>query len=264
MTRTSFQTILLAMTLGLSTAAAAQTAPPAPAPAPEAKDDWSGYAGLGAIGYSRYSGGKSLSAVPAPLLEFEYKGIVHVDILRAGVRFWGSEDKKMALGIAAIPRFGFKSSDGSRLTGMGERNLSINLGPSFEWSTPIVDVYVAYAADVTGSSKGGETHALLYKQLADTTHWDIGVYTELERLDHRTANYYYGVRPEEATAGRAFYQPGASTNWNLGLMGAYRINKRYALMFGVQNTQLGGAAAGSPIVETRSAKFGYIGLGWRL
>jgi outer membrane protein len=205
-----------------------------------------------------------MRAVPAPLLQFEYKGIAYVDILRAGVRFWGSEDKKMALGIAAIPRFGFKGSDGSRLTGMAERHLSVNLGPSFEWSTPIVDLNVAYVADVAGGSKGGELHALLFKQLADTTHWDIGVYTELERLDHRVANYYFGVRPEEATADRPFYQPGASTNWNLGLMGAYRINSRYALMFGVQNTRLGGAAAGSPIVETRSAKFGYVGLGWRL
>lgn len=262
MMRIARWSVLFTAVLGLSSAALAQTPPPAAAP--ETKDDWSGYAGLGAIGYSRYSGSNSLSAVPAPLLEFEYKGIVYVDILRAGVRFWGSEDKKMALGITAIPRFGFKSSDGSRLTGMAERHLSVNLGPSFEWATPIVDVNLAYVGDVTGSSKGGELHALLYKQLADTTHWDLGVYTELERLDHRTANYYYGVRPEEVTAGRAFYQPGATTNWNLGLMGAYRINSRYALMFGLQNTQLGGRAADSPIVETRSAKFGYIGLGWRL
>ncbi len=260
--RTPISLISLAVGLGLSAAAAAQTSPP-PA-APEAKGDWSGYAGLGAIGYSRYAGGKGERAVPAPTLEFDYKGIVYVDVLRAGARFWASDDKKMALGVAGEPRFGYTSTDGSRLTGMARRNLSINLGPSFEWSTPIVDVSVVYLTDVTGSSKGGDFNALLFKQLADTQHWDIGVYTGLERLDSRVTNYYFGVRPEEATLARPFYQPGAVTNWTTGLMGAYRINARYALMFGVQNTELGGAAANSPIVETRSAKLAYVGFGWRL
>jgi len=35
-------------------------------------------------------------------------------------------------------------------------------------------------------------------------------------------------------------------------------------MMGVQNTRLGGAAANSPIVETRNAPVAYIGLGWSL
>ena len=252
--------------MGLLCVAAQAQSPPTPAsqaPADSA-GSWTGYAGVGAFGHSRYVGGKSNSATPAPILSFEYKGIAYVDILRAGVRFWGSEDKKMAFGLAAEPRFGFKSSDGARLTSMGERKLSIEAGPSFEWETPIVSVNLAYLTDITGKSRGGSWRGQAYKQLVNNTQWDFGPYAGFERIDGKISNYYFGVRDAEAVAGRPAYQAGATTNWTLGVSGAYKFNSRYALMFGYQSTFLGSAAGNSPIVETRNAKLGWLGLAFIL
>jgi outer membrane protein len=226
--------------------------------------DWTGYAGGGAIAYSKYVGGKGSSVIPAPLLSFEYKETVYVDLVRAGVRFWASGDNKMALGLAAEPRFGYRSSDGPRLAGMAERRISVEAGPSFEWETPLASLNLAYFADATRASRGASLRGSVYRQLLDTQHWDFGPYAGVERVNGKVANYYFGVRDSEAAPDRAAYHPGASTNWMLGVSGAYKFGNGMALMFGAQNTRLGGAAASSPIVETRNAKLGYIGLGWVL
>jgi len=226
--------------------------------------DWTGYAGAGVLGYSSYVGGKGSKAIPAPLLSFEYKETYYVDLLRVGARFWSSEDKKMAFGLAAEPRFGFKSGDGVRLAGMAERKMSVEAGPSFEWDTSLASLNLAYFGDVTGTSKGASLRGSAYRQFVNTSQWDFGAYTGFDRANAKVVNYYFGVPAAEVAPGRGLYQPGTATNWMLGVSGAYKFNKPYVLMFGLQNTWLGGAAANSPIVETRNARLGYVGLGWAL
>ncbi len=141
----SIAALLGALSLCLADLAQAQStgAPEAKAAAAPAKD-WTGYAGAGALAFPKYVGGKGTTVWPVPLLSFEYKGTVYVDLLRAGVRLWSSNDQKFAIGLAAEPRFGFKSSDGARLAGMGERHLSVEAGPSLEWETPLVSLNLAY------------------------------------------------------------------------------------------------------------------------
>ena len=225
---------------------------------------WNGYAGAGIGAFPKYTGGKGSEVVPVPLLLLEYKETFYVDFLRAGVRLWSSEDKKLALGLAAEPRFGYKAGDGALLGGMNRRRHSLEAGPNLEWETRFASISVGLFSDVTGASKGSSLRALAYKQLIDNPQWDIGVYAGLEREDRKVINYYFGVQTAEVTANRAIYQPGAATHGTLGIAGAWKFSPRYALLFGVQNTRLGGAAAGSPIVETRNAPLGYVGLGWQL
>jgi outer membrane protein len=226
--------------------------------------DWTGYAGAGPFIYPKYVGGRGSNVIPAPLLLFEYKETYYVDLLRAGVRFWSSDDKKMALGLAAEPRFGFHASDGARLAGMATRRMSLEAGPSFEWETPLVSLNLAYFGDTTDASHGGSLHGSLYKQLIDTARWDFGVYTGFDRVDSKITNYYFGVPASEVTAARPLYQPGGTTNLQAGIAAAYKFSRPCTFLFGVQDTRLGAAAAGSPIVETRSSIMAYLGLGWAL
>lgn len=252
---------LAAIALALTGAAHAQSVQGgAAAPLKE----WSGYAGAGVLAYPRYVGGKGARTIAAPLLLFEYQETFYVDLVRAGVRLWSSSDRKIALGLAAEPRFGFKSGDGARLAGMAERRLSVEAGPSFEWETPLASLNLAYFGDVTGNSKGASLRGSLYRQLVNTAQWDLGVYTGFDRVNARVANYYFGVSAGEAAAGRPQYQPGATTHWMAGIAGAYKFSRPYALLFGMQSTRLGGAAANSPITETRHATMGYVGVGWTL
>ena len=225
---------------------------------------WTGYAGAGFGVFPKYTGGKGVEAVPVPLLLLEYKETFYVDFVRAGVRLWSSDDKKLALGLAAEPRFGYRAGDGALLVGMSRRRHSLEAGPNLEWETKFVSISIGLFSDVTGASKGSSLRALAYKQLIDNAQWDVGVYAGLEREDRKVTNYYFGVQTAEAIVNRPAYQPGAASHGTLGIAGAWKFSPRYVLLFGIQNTRLGGAAAGSPIVETRNAPLGYVGLGWQL
>jgi outer membrane protein len=225
---------------------------------------WSGYAGAGVMMFPRYTGGRASESIAVPLLMFEYKETVYVDLLRAGVRMWSSADRKLAVGVAAEPRFGFRGGDGARLAGMSRRRDSIEAGPSVEWETVVASFNFAWFGDVAGTSGGNSLRTSAYRQLVDSAQWDIGGYAGLERVSSKITNYYFGVRSGEATAGRASYQPGAATHLTMGLSATYKLSDRHGLLLGAQTTYLGGAAAASPIVETRHAVIGYLGLGWRL
>ena len=241
--------------LGATTPAEAQMRPLA---------QWKGYAGGGAITFPKYTGGRASETIAAPLLMFEYKETVYVDLVRAGIRLWSNADRSLAFGIAAEPRFGFRAADGARLAGMATRRDSIEIGPNLEWETPSLSMNVAVFGDVNGASGGASLRVGAYRQLIDSSRWDAGVYAGIDRANAKVANYYFGVRGDEATPARPFYQPGAVTHLTVGVSTAYRFSQRHALLFGVQTTRLGAGAAASPIAEVRNAAIAYVGLGWRL
>jgi MipA family protein len=220
-----------------------------------------GYVGAGARATSKYTGGAGGRTSTVPLLQFDYKEAFYVYLDRVGVRFWGSDDKKMALGIAAEPRWGFRSSDGPRLQGMATRRNRIEGGPSFEWELPAVALNIAYFTDWTGAGGGQSLRFYLIRQLIDSSHWDISAYGGFQRDSAKTVRYYFGVPADEATADRPFYQPGASLNPNVGINGAYKFGNGYALMFGADALFLGAAAANSPIVERGRELTAYLGVG---
>ena len=253
-----FAAVLSAVIVGMPILSQAQSIPSAAGKA------WTGYAGAGVGMFPKYTGGKSIDAVPVPLLLLEYKETFYVDFVRAGVRLWSTGDKKFAVGIAAEPRFGYRAGDGTRLTGMSTRRHGLEVGPNLEWETKFASFSLGVFGDVTKASKGVSTRALVYKQLIDNAQWDIGVYAGLERESSKVTNYYFGVQAAEANAARAQYQPGAATHGTIGISGAWKFSPRYALLMGVQNTRLGATAANSPIVETRNAPIAYFGLGWQL
>lgn len=225
---------------------------------------WKGYAGGGAITFPKYTGGRASETIAAPLLMFEYRETVYVDLVRAGIRLWSNADRSLAFGIAAEPRFGFRAADGARLAGMATRRDSIEIGPNLEWENPALSMNVAVFGDVNGASGAASLRAGAYRQLIDSGRWDLGLYAGIDRATARVANYYFGVRGDEATVARPFYQPGSTTHLTIGASAAYRFSGQYAVLFGVQATRLGGAAAASPIAELRSAAIAYVGLGWRL
>ena len=167
----------------------------------------------------------------------------------------------MALGFAAQPRFGFHPKDGNRLDGMSSRHDSIEGGVAFEWELPQASLSAAYFTDWSETSGGQSWRLSVDHQLVDSRSWDVSAYIDLDYAGTKIVQYYFGVRPDEATAARPSYQPGATVISSLGLSGAYKLNKDYALLFGSELSYLGAAAAASPIVQRRNSLMGYLGLG---
>ena len=225
---------------------------------------WNGTAGLGPIVFPKYVGGKSTQVWPIPILSFNYNETFYVELERVGVYVLASDDKKIGLGLAVEPRFGFSAKDGPRLQGMSKRRDSIEGGPTFDWDFDVVAFSFAYFGDLNRSSFGRSLRATVYKPLLKDDHWDVGALLQIDAMNSRLANYYFGVRPSEANALRPEYRPGKFTDTSAGLSGTYKLNQRHALMFGAIVTRLPGAVAASPIVEIRHAATWYLAYGWSL
>jgi outer membrane protein len=225
------------------------------------KKSLDGYLGAGVISMPKYVGGTDNAPKPVPIAIIEYEETVYVHFDRAGIRLWNSPDRKMALGLAVQPRFGFHPQDGIRLGGMSTRHDSLEGGVAFEWELPQVSLSAAYFTDWSETSDGKSWRFSLDRQLVDSGAWDISAYLDLDYANAKIVQYYFGVRADESTATRPAYQPGGAVISSLGLSGAYKLSKDYALLFGSELSYLGAAAADSPIVQRRNGLMGYLGLG---
>jgi outer membrane protein len=228
------------------------------------RSDWSGTVGVGPMSFSSYTGGSGTTTQIFPLVSANYKEILYIDPLRAMLYLGGSADKKMGWGLAVEPRLGFHSSDGSRLAGMATRKHSLEGGPSFDWDTGVVAISVSYFTDLTHSSGGTSSRLYFYKEAVNNERWQLGANVGVDHMSAKVTRYFFGIEPGEVTANRPLYQPGGATNIVAGFDGRYKLSQRNSIVFGLQQTNLKGSAANSPLVETRQARVGWIGLAWNL
>jgi outer membrane protein len=220
-----------------------------------------GYLGIGVMSTVNYEGSAHNHLFLAPIANFDYSDIFYWYIDRVGVRLWSNVGRDVALGIAAQPRYGYKSTDGVLLTGMEDRHTTIEGGPTIEWQLPQLAVSVAYFTDLTNTTNGQSVDLTLFHQWLDQGPWDVGLYLDVAYLNKPVTRYYFGVTPGEATATRLAYNPPGSVNMSPGLTGAYRLGQHYALLFGGEANLLGDAAADSPIVQKRFGYMAYLGFG---
>ena len=237
----------------------------AESPAIEKHDGWAGTAGFGPIVFPKYSGGRGSRVWPIPLLSINYEETFYVEIERVGLYVLASDDKKIGLGLAIEPRFGFSSSDGARLAGMATRRTSLEGGFTFDCDFDVVAFSIAYFGDLNRTSRGSSMRGTIYKPILKNDQWDVGIALGFDRMNAKLVNYFFGVPAAEATATRPAYTPGGSTtNTSAGFSGTFNLDKRHALMFGANYSRSGASAAMSPIVETRRAIMYYMGYGWNL
>ena len=225
---------------------------------------WTGTAGIGPIAFPKYVGGRQSRIWPIPILSINYNDTFYVELERIGVYLLASDDKKTGLGLAAEPRFGYSSKDGALLKGMNTRRDSVEGGPTFDWDFDIFAISLAWFRDLDHASRGQSQRATLYAPTLKNDRWDTGILLAADRMNGAVADYYFGVTAAEATAARRFYRAPAGTHVSLGFSGTFRLDKRNALMFGVNSARLGGSAARSPLAETRYASTFYLGYGWSL
>lgn len=223
-----------------------------------------GRLGAGVMVDSRYVGSADSDVFPVPLAALEIGDVAYVNYWQAGAYVLGNEAKTLGLAVVATPRLGFNSGDGKLLAGMSRRKWSIEAGLSIDYGSNDTGVSLGYLHDITGASDGGVTRLIAFKRLEFTERFGVDVFADVERLDARLANYYFGVGAGEATPARPFYQPGAATDVGAGLHFNFDFGARSTLLFGYEITRLGNALVDSPVVERRFSSLFYLGYGWRL
>jgi outer membrane protein len=258
----SRQRCLIAVALLASLAAACPTAASA-----EREGDaqgWNGSIGAGPAVFPKYVGGATLHLLAIPLISVNYKETVYVELFRAGAVVFASADRKAAFGLAAEPRWGFHSSDGQRLAGMTTRRTSIEGGPTFDWESGLADVNVSYFTDLSNGTGGRSLRASLSRDVIKSAPFILTATVGIDHVDAALRNYYFGIRPSEATAARPAYAPGGGTDLLYGIDGSYAWDRHHSVVFGLNATRLSDSAMRSPIVERRNALAAWLGYAWRL
>jgi len=144
------------------------------------------------------------------------------------------------------------------LAGMASRDSGIDLGLAYRLRQSWGTLRAELVRDVGSASRGYEAR-LGYGYEWRSGPWSLRPDVSVSWRDAKLNNYYYGVRANEAIAGRAAYAPGSGAQAQLGLYGSYDISERWRLLAGVSATLLSASVRNSPIVEKRVLPAVYIG-----
>ncbi len=222
-----------------------------------------GSAGLGVatrITTSPYlGGGTRYDLVPLYLYEGD-RLFLHAN--RAGIKLLNDGDRESGqrFDVFVEQRFeGFPAEKlPASLAGMGTRDSGIDLGLAYRLRRPWGTLRAELVRDVGSASRGTEAR-LGYSYEWRSGLWSLRPDVSVSLRDAKLNNYYYGVRANEAVAGRPAYAPGAGTQSQLGLYGSYDVSERWRLLAGVSATVLGTSVKNSPIVQKRVLPALYIG-----
>jgi MipA family protein len=219
--------------------------------------------GLGlAIGAERspYAGVKNRSFV-FPLISYENRW----------VRLFGNQlDLKLPaagafeFALRATYSFdeGYKASDSPTLAGLAERKGGLRLGPVGIWRSPVAELSLEWLADASRHSKGqtlkfGAEHAYSLGGHLSLTPHIAAVWRDRKEVD-----YFFGVRPDEATVARRAYAGGATTSLEAGLRFSHAGRDSPHLLFvDLTATRWGSGITGSPLVGRKNSpavRVGYV------
>lgn len=145
---------------------------------------------------------------------------------------------------------GYEADDSAFLAGMDKRRGGLWLGPALAWRSPVGQLSFEWLGDSLGRSKGSQWQ-LQWERRLEFGDLTLTPRLALHGLDRNYVDYYYGVKPHEATAARPAFAGDSARQTELGLRLGYRLGERDSLFADLSARRLGGSAADSPLLERR-------------
>jgi MipA family protein len=179
-----------------------------------------------------------VTAVSAPFYFF---------IDTAGCRLFSDSNMTFDL-IGKLRLDGYNADRSDDFDGMHDRNMTVDVGGEFGISGDWGNLYTRILTDALGRHDGQEfrvTYAKPFKFEKSKISPSVG----FALLSSNLADYYYGVRDNEARPGRPAYNPGASVNWFVGLDANYQLNDDWTLLTSITYYWLDSNIRNSPIVD---------------
>ena len=209
-------------------------------------------------------GHRQLYVFPLPFIYMRYSDWAYWSLDRGGVWLLQNPDRTLKLGIGLGVRFERRSNDDdSLLQGMADRHMSLDGSINAEWRNRIANVRIRYFHDLLNVSGGDGADIYISHMFFVSQKVSLTPFVGAEWLSGRMVDYYYGVRPEEATPTRPAYRGHDTINLRTGLWVTYKLSQSWSLMSGIHVRRAGDAIADSPIVLDRYRFFTFIGVGWR-
>lgn len=144
------------------------------------------------------------------------------------------------------------------LKGM-ERKNTLEAGFELTRKTGLGRFSIEARHDARSEHGGGELRGR-WAKVVRGSRWQLEPWAEYSWLSQEKADYYFGVREDEATLTRPAYTVGAESAWAAGLAGRYSVAKYHQLNVNLAYRSYGANVANSPIVATDSGgsvQFGY-------
>lgn len=205
-------------------------------------------AGIGAGVTREAYRGVDAKARVLPLLIYENQW-VSVALPSVGLKLGSTGPVKYRL----VGRFGFdgyKAKDSDFLRGMDRRKESLWVGGAAIWDTGMGELSLEVQADALGNSKGRMV-AVEYEKRFDFGDLAVTPRLGVRSVDRKYVDYYFGVRPAEAIAGRPVYFGKSTVQTEGGLRFTYATGSNEMLFLDVSGRLLGKAVEDSPLVERR-------------
>lgn len=195
--------------------------------------------------------------IPLPLIGYRgeklsvYGPFVSYQLLQSG---------DLSVSAKLAPRFaGFDDSDSDVFIGMAKRKTSLDAGLGLQYQLDDWTFEAETLADVLSNSNGYEARVKLSYGLRFGP-VQLSPSLGASYLSNKLVNYYYGVRPEEATFNRAAYQAGSTVNYHTGLALSTPVLFGGMTRLGIEHHWYGSSIADSPLTD-RDTGFSVI-LSW--
>lgn len=221
-----------------------------------------GSAGLGAIqrmDRPPYAGAQVTQDL-VPLYMYEGSD-VYLHATRAGIKLNQRPDHRVELFLDY--RYEGHPTDHAPaiLAGMAPRSSALQAGAAYRARSQFGNVDLEVMHDANNTSHGTEWR-LGYNIDVHAGRLHLRPSWTVSRRNSTLNNYYYGVRPQEATSWRPAYQPGAGTDWTFALYGYYEMTERWRLLGGLGVTYLDPAVRASPLVADQPQVGALVGVAY--
>lgn len=210
-----------------------------------------GSAGLGAIQRMDRPPYKDANTTQDLVPLYIYEGErVYLHGTRAGLKFDERRDHSVELFLDYRYEGYPNQTPPPVLSGMTKRTAAMQAGMAYRARNQFGNVDLEVLHDANNTSHGTEWR-LGYSIDVHAGRLHLRPSWTVARRSANLNNYYYGVRPEEATPTRPAYVAGAGTDYSMALYGYYDLTERWRLLGGVGVTYLSDAVRASPLVADK-------------
>ncbi|MCZ8132687.1 MAG: MipA/OmpV family protein [Steroidobacteraceae bacterium] len=143
-----------------------------------------------------------------------------------------------------------------------ERSWAIEVGA--EWLADGDWGALALAAhrDASGTH-GGHSADAEYSYTFRGRRWSLEPGISAHYKSAALGDYYWGVRPGEASTALPPYTAGAGVNWEASLRASWYLSRHWRLAASAHYERLNAAVADSPLTKDRAVKSWFAGIAWR-
>ncbi|MDQ7732105.1 MipA/OmpV family protein [Halomonas sp. SpR1] len=230
----------------------------------QADGDSSWEIGLGVVSSQEAYTGMDSDIMPLPIVAFE-NSYIQLSVPELSVKLPSyelSDSNEFNFSIFGRYDFlGYEEGDARILKGMEDRDGGFWAGFKTEWQNSFADISAKFATEAAGDSKGSSFNLAIEKTWYFKENFMLTPRLAANWLDSHYIDYYYGVRKNEVTVGRGYYNGEAGVNVEIGVLGGYVFEQKHFVLLDVGITSLASEIKNSPLVDSStesSIALGYL------